>query len=360
MPEGGEVAAHRVFSLANKFVATTASLFAAAVGFAALAVSKIRPIREMGLWVAAGLLITWVVVFTPLPGAAGAPQGPGDGAAHDERAGASTRSSTRLPGWTYRRRWPLLAGSVLLMLAGAAALFGLPGRLEPMRLETDALAYVDPREPVARDTRASSGRSAGWSVGGALGDDAPRSGPRTGASARSRPLHAPARGRPPPGLGDRADDRRCASMHYVAGGADTLPDDDAAWAGMAARLEALLLEEPALRDDLDVATLSNARITVVHPGGAFAGVGEMKRYFAGRFEEAAGDDPALAGCRLRVTGSGLLQAKIAQDLVPTLTESFLLTAVIIFAAFLVVFRSGAARPDGDDPLGPSPSLRCSW
>ena len=40
---------------------------------------------------------------------------------------------------------------------------------------------------------------------------------------------------------------------------------------------------------------------------------------------------------------GLLQAKIGEYLVPTLTESFALTVVIIFAAFLVVFRSGAAR-----------------
>src|SRR5262245_18595450 len=46
---------------------------------------------------------------------------------------------------------------------------------------------------------------------------------------------------------------------------------------------------------------------------------------------------------MRVVGQGLLQAKIAQYLVPTLTESFVLTAVIIFLAFLVVFRSGAAR-----------------
>jgi len=38
-----------------------------------------------------------------------------------------------------------------------------------------------------------------------------------------------------------------------------------------------------------------------------------------------------------------LHAKMAQGLVPTLVESFLLTVVIIFAAFFVVFRSGTAR-----------------
>ena len=46
---------------------------------------------------------------------------------------------------------------------------------------------------------------------------------------------------------------------------------------------------------------------------------------------------------MKVVGQGLLQAKIAQYLVPTLTESFFLTAAIIFVAYLVVFRSAAAR-----------------
>src|SRR5262249_54084487 len=55
--EGRSVAEHQVFALSNKFLACTASIFAAAVGFAALGVSKIRPIREMGLWVAVGLLL---------------------------------------------------------------------------------------------------------------------------------------------------------------------------------------------------------------------------------------------------------------------------------------------------------------
>ncbi len=48
-PAGRSVENHQVFALVNKFVACTASIFATAVGFAALAVSDIRPIREMGI-----------------------------------------------------------------------------------------------------------------------------------------------------------------------------------------------------------------------------------------------------------------------------------------------------------------------
>ena len=51
-----------------------------------------------------------------------------------------------------------------------------------------------------------------------------------------------------------------------------------------------------------------------------------------------------------VVGQGLLPAKIAEHLVPTLVESFALTAAVIFVAFLLVFRSGAARLHGDDPV----------
>ena len=39
------------------------------------------------------------------------------------------------------------------MACGAAALFGIPGKLAPLALETDALTYVNPSERVAQDTR---------------------------------------------------------------------------------------------------------------------------------------------------------------------------------------------------------------
>jgi hypothetical protein len=66
-PADQSVDAHQVFALTNKFVACTASIFATAAGFAALMVSDIRPIHEMGLWVAVGMVFTWVIVFTLFP-----------------------------------------------------------------------------------------------------------------------------------------------------------------------------------------------------------------------------------------------------------------------------------------------------
>jgi hypothetical protein len=132
-------------------------------------------------------------------------------------------------------------------------------------------------------------------------------------------------------------------MSYVGGGGDRLPDDPAAWPGLAARLEQMLMQEEALRDYVDVGSLGEARLTVVHRGREFSRVEDLKRFFATSWERAAAGNAGLRACRMRVVGQGLLTAKIAQYLVPTLTESFVLTAVIIFIAFLVVFRSGAAR-----------------
>src|SRR5262249_4886407 len=52
-----------------------------------------------------------------------------------------------------RYRWPLVIASIVLMLCGAASLFGIPGKLAPLSLETDALTYVNPREPIAQAPR---------------------------------------------------------------------------------------------------------------------------------------------------------------------------------------------------------------
>ena len=58
---------HHARALANKFLPCTASMFATAVGFGALAISDIRPVREMGLWTACGLVVAWIGCFTLFP-----------------------------------------------------------------------------------------------------------------------------------------------------------------------------------------------------------------------------------------------------------------------------------------------------
>src|SRR6202051_4427978 len=58
---------HHARALANKFLPCTASMFANAVGFGALAVWVIRPVGEMGLWTSCGLIVAWLSCFTLFP-----------------------------------------------------------------------------------------------------------------------------------------------------------------------------------------------------------------------------------------------------------------------------------------------------
>jgi len=340
-PEGHDLEEHQVFTLANKFLATSASIFAAAIGFAALAVSKIRPIREMGLWVAAGLLLTWIVVFTLFPALQRILKTPIQ--THRTAAGKLLlRAIDALPAFSYRWRWVLLSISLLLMIAGLLAVTGIPGRLAPMPLETDALDYIDRDLPLYQDTRRFERSIGGLSVlqawvttgeGGILSPEVLR-----GMEDFSRALQADAR------VGSVVGPTTMLRwISYVGGQGDQLSDDPAAWEARAAQLEGLLLQEPALRSTIDLGTLANARLTIVYQEKKFQGVKELTSFVSDAWKTAAASNPALSGCRMRVVGQGLLQAKIGEYLVPTLTESFALTAAIIFLAFLVVFRSGAAR-----------------
>jgi predicted RND superfamily exporter protein len=230
----------------------------------------------------------------------------------------------------------------MLMCAGAVALTGIPGRHDPMRLETDALAYIDRSLPLYKDTRQLEGSIGGLSVlqawvtapeGRVLDPEILR-----GLEAYASALESD------PRVGSVAGPTTLLRWSsYMTGQGDRLPEDPAAWPSLAAQLDALLLEEPEARGFVDIASLSHARLAVVHQGEAFRGVEEIKAFAAEAWARVSARQPALAACRLRVVGDGLVSARIAEHLVPTLTESFAITAVIIFLAFLVIFRSGAAR-----------------
>jgi predicted RND superfamily exporter protein len=332
---------HQVAALLHKFLPCTASIFAAAVGFAALAVSEIRPIHEMGLWTAAGLGITWVVVFTLFP-------------ALQRLFRAPTRLERRVAGrrfphlvdfllpWTFRWRWPLLVAASALMVAGGAALFGIPGVLDPMPLETDALDYVPASLDLARDARRYE-----EAVGGLTAVDL---WVRTEEGSILDP--ALLRGIHLLGLEIEADGRVGSAVgptailrfaRYAAGRGDDLPDEPADWEKRAADLEQFLLTEPAARGFVDLGSLEGARVIVTCRGEAFGGIDGLRTWLAERWDLAASREPALGAATMTVVGDAVVASKIATYLVPTLVESFAVTAAVIFVAFLVVFRSGVAR-----------------
>jgi predicted RND superfamily exporter protein len=75
----------------------------------------------------------------------------------------------------------------------------------------------------------------------------------------------------------------------------------------------------------------------------FGPAGAMRKFVEQTWAAAQASDPALRAVRGLLAGKGVLAGKITERLLPTLTESFALTASVIFLAFLVVFRSPSAR-----------------
>ncbi|HSD20381.1 MAG TPA: MMPL family transporter [Anaeromyxobacter sp.] len=340
-PEGVPVEAHQLSALAGKFLPVTASSAAAVSGFAALAVSRIRPIREMGLWTAAGLAIAWVVAFTLFPALQRALRTPTRRTV-EIRARLYDRVAAALPAFTWRWRWSLVAGALGLAAAGLVALTGVPGRLAPMGVGLDVLRYVDPSLPIHRDMLFFRRHVSGLNVA--------RLWVRTPPGAITDPevLRAldrfTSRVEAIPGVSSVVGPTSLLRLRrYAAGGREALPQDPAAFATAVADLEQLLLTEPELRAFVDVGTLANAQLTVVFERGDGPGVAALTRAAREAWDRTRAEEPALRAAELRVVGESILAGKVGASLVPTLTESFAITAVLIFAAFLLVFRSASAR-----------------
>lgn len=333
-------ALHHARALANKFLPCTASMFATAVGFAALAVSHIRPVREMGLWTASGLIVAWVSCFTLFPALQSLLRTPLRSSSVRAGRWFSAFVDGLIPA-TRRYRWPLVAGAILLMLCGAAALFGIPGRLAPLALETDALTYVNPSERVAQDTRRFE-QSNGLDVmdlwlqtppGHALDPQFLRA-----VELLSRRLEEH------PGV--NAVDGPTSVLRwarYIESGDDQLSTVPSDWPKLAADIEQILLTEPGARSYVDVANLASVRLTIRGRGELFGPAGAMRAFVERTWSAAQSQEPALAKVSGRLAGKGALSGEITERLLPTLTESFVLTASVIFLAFLVVFRSPSAR-----------------
>jgi hypothetical protein len=331
---------HHARALANKFLPCTASMFATAVGFAALAVSEIRPVREMGLWTAGGLIVAWVACFTLFPALQSLLRTP---MLSERRAAARW-----FPGLvevlvpaSRRYRWPLVIGAIVLMLCGAASLFGIPGKLAPLSLETDALTYVNPSEPIAQDTRRFQ-ESSGLDLynlwlqtppGHALDADFLRAVEKLTRTLERDPRITAVDG--PTSV--------LRWARYVQAGSDQLPSDPASWSKLAGDLEQIVLTEPGARGYIDVTDLASVRLSIRGRAELFGRTGAMRTFIESTWAAQQQAEPALRGIRGQVVGKGALSSAITARLLPTLTESFAITATVIFCAFLLVFRSPSAR-----------------
>jgi hypothetical protein len=229
----------------------------------------------------------------------------------------------------------------MVMLCGAASLFGIPGKLKPLQLETDALTYVNPSERVAQDTRRFE-QTNGLDVddlwlqtepGHALDPDFLRSVELLCERLEQHP-------------GVDAVDGPTSVLRwarYIQTGSDRLPTSAADWPKLAADLEQMLLTEPGARSYVDVADLASVRLSIRARGESFGPAGAMRKFVQDTWAAVQASDPVLRKVKGQLAGKGVLSGDITERLLPTLTQSFAITASVIFCAFLVVFRSPSAR-----------------
>jgi len=343
-PPDRDVDEHQVFALANKFTACSVSIFATAVGFAALSVSNIRPIREMGNWVAIGLFFTWVAVFTLFPAMQKVLRTP----TQAERRTAAAWflvAAERMPRFSYRWRWVTVPAALALCVLGAVALVGVPGHITPMRMLTDPIEYIRRDSPLYRDTRRVGEMMPGLSMSevwlrGKVGSLSQPEAIR-GLDAFQRAIESE------PLVGAAVGPTTILRMiRYLAGEGDQLPEDAADPAALAEELEPLMEQEPLMKRFLEPNSLSQTHITLLTRISEYPDFERLSARVGEVWKTTAASYPALAEFGADpppLVGFGRLQSKVAYNLVPTLTESLALTAAIIFVAFLVVFRNGAAR-----------------
>src|ERR1700678_2778284 len=299
---------HHARALANKFLPCTASMFATAVGFAALAISDIRPVRDMGLWTAGGLIVAWIGCFTLFPALQSLLRTP----LRSEKVPAGKW----FPGFvdvlvpaSRRLRWLFVLAALVLMLCGAGALFGIPRVMAPLALEMDVLTYVNPSERVAQATRYFE-ESNGTDVcelwlqtrpGHALDPDFLQALEHLTRQLESDPRITAVDG--PTSV--------LRWARYIETGSDQLPDSASAWPKLAGDLEQIMLTEPGARKYVDVTDLANVRVTIRGRAKLFGRVGALRTYVE-QVWAAAQADPALRAVRGQVVGQGVVGAEITQ------------------------------------------------
>jgi len=339
--DGLPMAEHRARALAEKLLPVSASVLAAGAGFAALAVSPIPPIRQLGLWTAAGLVLGWLVCFTLYP-ALQVLLAPPAGRRRTAGGRVMEEVARELPVWSYRWRWPLLAGFGLLSLAGLAALLGVPGLLAPMPLETKGLDYLDPDLPVVRDIRKFSREVLGLTHG-EVWIHTPEFEVLDPQTLSALDLFATEL-ESDPAVGSVVGLPQVLRLRrWAAGKPEALPTDEAGLERISEDLEQLLMTEPSLRRWVDMKGLSSTWLSVTSAAGASMDAARLGRRIAAAWSRAAARAPFLEHCSWQLVGSGVLEDSISAHLVPTLTQSFAITFAIIFGTFLLIFRSGAAR-----------------
>ncbi|HEY0255328.1 MAG TPA: MMPL family transporter, partial [Kofleriaceae bacterium] len=229
-----------------------------------------------------------------------------------------------LPKLTYRYRWPIVGVALVLCIAGGLALRNISVRV-------DALANLDPKTKLYRDMEWFGQHVMDMNIA-RVWIHLPKATATEPETLTAIDQFQTALESQPNITGVAGPTTPIRMRSYLSGHGEKLADpavyDD---------IETLLMSEADLRTFIDI-NLHDYQVDVLFKGGDAAGyralVDEVNRTW-----KAAN----IPGAEMRVVGESLLSVKIGADLVPTLAESFALTAAFIFVVFIVIFRSGWDR-----------------
>ncbi len=128
--------------------------FTTAVGFASLAVSKILPVREVGLYAAFGVMAAWLLAVTLAPALLlhVLPPAPSEGRLDRQRR--IGRALGHVATLAERFRWPVFLGGIALIVVSVAG-------ISRIRVETDLLGFLDEDHALRTSYDAINGEMSG-------------------------------------------------------------------------------------------------------------------------------------------------------------------------------------------------------
>jgi len=323
-PEGADRREHLIDILCGKWLACWYSVFTTVIGFGSFMFSPVLPVRDLGLFVAAGLVIAFAVSFTLFPilldlfTLRGKP-------VHDFGLKLFDPILTGLPTYAYWYRKTLVP---LMTLVGAFAIQSFFS----MDLETNTLNYLNHDNKLYKDTVFIEDNLIGLlSVEVMLeGEEGQFSNPDT--FRKLQEFESIANGSP-----DVQSILSASTMlrlaNFVENGADAFPESN-----FAVSKYILALSQRDMWSSYVSGDFSKLRFSAITKNVDYHVFDRLDLMFKRVWNSFVERYPEFKDVTLTLTGMAPLTANITRFLLDTLVSSFGLTFLIVFIIFMLEIR----------------------
>ena len=313
-------------ALALKWKPCWYAILTTLIGFAAFLPSDMRTVRDLGLFVAIGVLIAYAISMTLFPIlfdflAPPLPKPKKDGSA----ARLMASLLVRIPDLTNRARFVIVPVSLLLGIFAYIA-------YSNMDMETDTLTYLSPKSQVFLDTTYVQENLMGLMslelmLEGKKGQFAA---PEALKSLQS--FEADLR-RAPMVQSTLSPTTLLTTAHFISTGEDGYPQNNFTISKYIALLSQQDVWNSYIGQDFD-----RLRISTITKGEDRAAFTSIRTHAERAWETFRQDYPAFKDVKLVFTGMSPLIANISKYLYDTLDFSFMISLVAVFCVYLIQLR----------------------